>query len=68
MKRGFAPAFPLGLVLVLTLPSLGAAELYSSTDQITISAKDLPWALVIPRQGFRLLVNQSRPDGRGGYY
>ncbi len=68
MKRGYAPAFTLGLLFFLLLPSLVRAELYQGTDHIAISAKDLPWALVFLREGFRLDLERPRPDERGGSY
>lgn len=45
---------PMEVLVPSAMPTFATAALHQTGDQIAISAKDLGWALVPPRQAFRL--------------
>ena len=57
------------LLVALLIPAIPAhADLSESEGLIGISAREVGWVVRFPREGFKLLAERDRPDGRAHYY
>jgi len=56
-------------LLVLLIPAIPAhADLSEADGMIGISAREVGWVVRFPREGYTLLAERDRPDGRAHYY
>jgi len=57
------------LLVALLIPAIPAhADLSESEGLIGISAREVGWVVRFPREGYTLLAERDRPDGRAHYY
>ena len=55
-------------LLALLIPAMPAhADLSEADGMIGISAREVGWAVRFPAQGYTLLAERDRPDGRAHY-
>ena len=56
-------------LLALLIPAIPAhADLSEADGMIGISAREVGWVVRFPREGYTLLAERDRPDGRAHYY
>ena len=57
---------PIALCAFAALPA--AADFRYTETALQFQAPSLPWALAVPREDWRVGLEQRRPDGEGFYY